>query len=84
MTEYFKTVFLKIPLSANYAGFSLAGHIYIALHVCSWLIILYFYSNHYCNIYHHDVANGKILQERKEGESQVTRNLQFCEYHVTQ
>ena len=30
VTEYFKTVFLKIPLSANCAGFHSDGHIYIA------------------------------------------------------
>ena len=27
VTEYFKTVFLKIPLDANKAGFRLDGHI---------------------------------------------------------
>ena len=26
MTEYFKSVFLKIPLGANLAGFRLEGH----------------------------------------------------------
>ena len=62
--------------------FSLDGHIYV---LCMQLVdYTVFYSNHYCNTYYHNVANGKILQERKEGESQVTRNLQFCEYHVTQ